>query len=346
MIDKHKVKIDRICMHYVGNKTKEESLKLSAHPLIIDNYLEDILVKYFLSSFKQNEYYNFYHDTDLKYNEAYNYVQELFNNQSDIIDQSIALAKHLYKKSSHPQIKSGEFYVVLFRNCLIKNEVVEAVGVFKSENKDTFLKISPRNEDFEIKSELGININKLDKGCVIYNTNSDKGYIVEIIDNTNKSIGNQAQYWVDDFLQVKRQEDSYFQTQKVLDLCKKFANEELPLNDKISQADFLNKSLSFMKENSNFNFDEFGKKVFQGTKVADSFHEFKEQYQTTNHIDIADEFDISNVALKKQTTSYQSVLKLDNNFHIYIHGDTTLVQNGIDENTGMKYYRFLYDEER
>jgi len=333
-------------MHYVGNKTKEESLKLSAHPLNIDNYLEDILVKYFLSSFKQNEYYNFYHDTDLKYNEAYNYVQELFTNQNDIISQSIALAKHLYKKSSHPQIKSGEFYVVLFRNCLINNEVVEAVGVFKSENKDTFLKISPRNEDFEIKSEQGININKLDKGCVIYNTNSDKGYIVEIIDNTNKSIGNQAQYWVDDFLQVKRQEDSYFQTQKVIDLCKKFANEELPLSDKISQADFLNKSLSFMKENSNFNFDEFGKKVFQGTKVADSFQEFKEQYQTTNHIDIANEFDISNVALKKQTTSYQSVLKLDNNFHIYIHGDTNLVQQGIDENTGMKYYRFLYNEER
>ena len=349
MIDTNKIKIERICMHYVGNKTKEEGLKLSTSTLNIDNHLEEVLVKYFLSSFKQNEYYNFYHDTNLKYNEVYNYVHELFNSHEDIINQSIALAKHLYKKSSHPQIKNGELYVVLFKNCLIDNEVVDAIGIFKSENKDTFLKISPKNEDFEIKSEQGININKLDKGCVVFNSNSDNGYILEIIDNTNKSIGSQAQYWVDDFLQVKRQEDSYFQTQKVLDLCRKFANEKLPLdeeNSKINQADFLNKSLSFLKENSNFKFDEFEKKVFQGTKIADDFQQFKEQYQTTNHVDIAEEFDISNVALKKQTTSYQSVLKLDNNFHIYIHGDTSLIQNGIDKNSGMKYYRFLYNEER
>lgn len=171
--------------------------------------------------------YEFYHETHIKYNETYNYIQELFDDEDRILEQSIALAKHLYKNSSHPQIKSGEFYVVLFKNCLINKEVVNAIGLFKSENKDTFLKISPKNNEFEIKSEQGININKLDKGCIVFNTEKDNGYLLSIVDNTNKSIANQAQYWIEDFLQIKRHEDSYFQTEKVLSLCKDFSNTRI-----------------------------------------------------------------------------------------------------------------------
>lgn len=349
MIDITKAEIESICMHYIGNKNREEGIKVSSHPLSIDLSLEEILVKYFLSPFKQNEFYSFYHETSLKFNEVYNYIFEIFNNNESIFEQSINLAKHLYKQSSHPQIKNGEFYVVNFRNCILNNEIVDAIGLFKSENKDTFLKISPKNEDFEIKSEEGININKLDKGCLIFNIERENGYLINVVDNTNKSIGAQAQYWIDNFLQIKRYNDSYFQTQQMLDLCKRFADEEFPLNDsvsKINQADFLTKSISFLKDNSHFNYEEFGEKVFQGTKIANSFQEYKEQYETSNQTQLLDEFDISNTAVKKQSKAYQSLIKLDNNFHIYVHGDTSLIQNGVDDDTGMKFYRFLYDEER
>ncbi|MDR0604368.1 MAG: hypothetical protein LBG80_08720 [Bacteroidales bacterium] len=36
------------------------------------------------------------------------------------------------------------------------------------------------------ESEKGININKLDKGCLIFNTERENGYIVAVVDNTNK----------------------------------------------------------------------------------------------------------------------------------------------------------------
>lgn len=349
MINLSNTKIDKICMHYIGNKSKNEGVKLSSNLLFVDAFLESILIKYFLSSFKQNELYEFYHETHIKYNETYNYIQELFDDKDRILEQSIALAKHLYKNSSHPQIKSGEFYVILFKNCLINKEVVNAIGLFKSENKDTFLKISPKNNEFEIKSEQGININKLDKGCIVFNTEKDNGYLLSIVDNTNKSIANQAQYWIEDFLQIKRHEDSYFQTEKVLSLCKDFATQELASNEDISKVDqaiFLNKTISFLHENTSFNIDEFEKKVFYGTKLSENFQEYREKYQEENKFELADGFDISNVALKKQSNIYQSVIKLDNNFHIYIHGDSDLIQNGIDKDTGMKYYRFLYNEER
>ncbi|MGL5257352.1 MAG: nucleoid-associated protein [Proteocatella sp.] len=336
-------------MHYIGNKSKNEGIKLSSNLLLIDPLLEGILIKYFLSSFKHSELYKFYHETHIKYHETYNYIDELFDDEDRILDLSISLAKHLYKNSYHPQIKSGEFYVVLFRNCLINKEIVNAIGLFKSENKDTFLKIYPRNNDFEIKSEQGININKLDKGCIVFNTKKDNGYLLSIVDNTNKSITNQAQYWVEDFLQIRRYEDSYFQTENILSLCKDFATQELAIDEDISKVDqalFLNKSISFLQENTSFNITEFEKKVFQGTKLSENFQEYKEKYQEEKKFELADEFDISNVALKKQSNTFQSVIKLDKNFHIYIHGDSGLIQQGIDKETGMKYYRFLYNEER
>lgn len=45
---------------------------------------------------------------------------------------------------------------------------------------------------------------------------------------------------------------------------------------KLDQANFLNKTISFLKENDSFNIEEFKKKVFHGTKSSDTFQEYKE----------------------------------------------------------------------
>jgi len=38
------------------------------------------------------------------------------------------------------------------------------------------------------------------------------------------------------------------------------------------------------------------------------------------------------------------VLKLDKNFHIYIHGDRNLIEQG-EEPDGRKFYKIYYEEE-
>jgi len=55
-------------------------------------------------------------------------------------------------------------------------------------------------------------------------------------------------------------------------------------------------------------------------------------------------FEISNKAVKKQARVFKSVLKLDKNFHIYIHGDKKLIERGTDE-VGRKFYKIYYEEE-
>ena len=54
-------------------------------------------------------------------------------------------------------------------------------------------------------------------------------------------------------------------------------------------------------------------------------------------------FGISDSAVKKQARSYKSVIKLDRNFHIYVHGNRNLLEQGEDEKG--KFYKVYYEEE-
>ena len=254
------------------------------------------------------------------------------------------LAAHLYEKSVYPKIKTGEFYVIYFKDCILDEHTADAIGLFKSENKETFLKIFQNTENFNIESEEGININKLDKGCLIFNIDKENGYVVAVVDNTNK--GEDAKYWIDDFLHVRPRKDEYYNTHNVLSLCKNFVTKELPQQfdvQKADQADLLNRSVLFFKEKDSFDMEEFTNEVFAQREVIDSFNKYKENYEQDRDLEIADSFTISESAVKKQARAFKSVIKLDKNFHIYVHGNRNLIEQGEDEKG--KFYKVYYQEE-
>lgn len=336
--------IENTSLHLVGNKSNEENIRFSSNLLNISTDLNRILLHYFLSSFKSNEFYNFYHDINIEMNEVYVCLANIFKNNETLHTQSINLAKHLYKKSTHPQIKGGEFYTVYFKDCILEGEIVDAIGLFKSENKDTFLKVSTLKNDFKIETVEGVNINKLDKGCLIFNKECESGYIVTIVDNTNKGI--EAQYWLDDFLSIRQRNDEYHDTQNILSLCKNFIKKELPKHFEISKADqaeLLNKSVSYFKNNENFNMKEFASEVICQPEIINTFNQYKSSFQEDYDIRIADNFTISESAVKKQVRSIKSVIKLDKNFDIYIHGNSELIEQG--EDSKGKFYKMYYTEE-
>ncbi len=345
MIRLEDAKIETLALHFVGNKNNDEPVYCSKSTMDINGEMELILVNYFSHPFtKAQEFYNFYHDSDLKYNEVYGFVSEIFDNPESLLEQSKNLAKHLYEQSVHPKIKGGEFYVVFFEDCIVEGEAVDAVGLFKSENKDTFLKVLQSEENFDIESEQGININKLDKGCLIFNKEQENGFMVSIVDNTNKGI--EAQYWIDDFLHIRQRKDEYYNTQNLLSLTKHFIKDELPQQFDISKADqvdLLNKSVKFFKENDSFDMENFTNEVISQPEVIQSFNHYKKEFQENFDVEIIDNFSISESAVKKQARILKSVIKLDKNFHIYIHGDRELIEQG-EDNKG-KFYKVYYKEE-
>ena len=334
-----------LSLHNVGNRLLDEEYKLSAKNIDIKTELKELMVFYFISPFRSNEYFNLYHDSDLSLNEVFVYVSKIFNNSENLFEQSVNLAKHLYEQSVHPKIKGGEFYTVYFKDCIVDGVTTDAVGLFKSENKDTFLKVFPSGDGFEIESENGVNINKLDKGCLIFNVEKEKGYLVAVVDNTNK--GAEAQYWIDNFLHIQPRKDEYYHTQHLLSLCKNFVTKELPQQFEVSKADqvdLLNKSVQFFKENESFNMASFASEVISQPAMIDSFNEYRTDFQREREIAISDNFTISESAVKKQVRSIKSIIKLDKNFHIYVHGHRDLIEQGVDEN-GRKFYKIYYNEE-
>lgn len=337
--------ISGITIHFVGNKNNEEHLLLSEQNTDIDKNLKEVLISYFISAFKSNEYYNLHHDSDINLNEVYVYVSKIFDDPSSLYEQSVNLAKHLYNCSTHPKIKGGELYTVYFKESTFEGNTVDAVGFFKSESRDTFLKVINGEKNIGIESDSGININKLDKGCIIFNTGRENGYVVTVVDNSGK--GSEAAYWIDDFLHLLHRHDDYHQTQNALNMCKAFITMQLPQEfevTKADQADFLNKSLKFFKEKESFEMDEFTNEVIQQPEVIEKFKNFRSDYQEQNDTLISDGFAISGTAVKKQSRVFKSVLKLDRNFHIYIHGDRELIEQGTDPD-GRKFYKIYYNEE-
>ena len=106
----------------------------------------------------------------------------------------------------------------------------------------------------------------------------------------------------------------------------------------------MHKSIDYFKTNESFEIEQFQKEVFQSDEMIDSFRRFGARYVENTDYDIAASFGISPDAVKKQSRIYKSVLKLDRNFHIYIHGRTDLIEKGTDSD-GRKYYKIYYQEE-
>ncbi len=345
MVDFSNTKLHKLIVHKVGNKSREEGNVLSNSILKLQGeMLNDLMLQFFLTPFKNDNFFKFHHETDLKLNETHFFVSEVFNDEQLFVEQSQNIAKHLYEKSTHPQIKNGEFYTIILKDCLIEDELVDAIGLFKTENKDTYIKVKEKDDNFEIDYEKGININKLDKACIIFNTEKNNGYIVSMIDNINK--GGEAQYWKDDFLKIKPREDNYYFTQNYMNMCKDFVDKGLEELEKTEQIDIKNSTMDYFVKKDTFDIEEFKEEVIKDEDTKQVFNEFVQNYETEHDIQIQNEFDISKNAVKSVKRKFKSVIKLDKNFHIYVHGNQDLIEKGYDEQKNKNFYKLFFENEK
>ena len=342
MIDSSQGTIQEVSVHIVGNAGNQEGIQFSKRPLALQHeQLHRLLLKYFLSSFNSPEYYAFTSSTDdVSLNAVHQFVQRIFEAPETFHEQSIDIAKHLYAVSQHPNIKAGDLYVAHLSDLFIDDKVVQAIGIFKCENKETFLKL----EEFALHADEGINLSKLDKGCLIFD-DEQEGYKILVVDNANKS---EAQFWKQDFLNIKPLSDAFHHTQNFMSLTKQYVSNQLEEEFSVSKADqidLLNRSMEFFKSREQFNKAEFETQVLGDVDVIESFRKFGNHFQSTHELDVTDDFEISAHAVQRQARVFKSVLKLDKNFHIYIHGNRQLIEKGFDEHTGKHFYKIYFDEE-
>lgn len=341
------VQIEKAIVHQIGNPSKGERIQLSENELTLnDELVRQMLAKYFLQHFNEHEQYRFTHHSSLGLNEVYTYARHIFQQGETFVLESKHIAQLLYQVSTHTRIKEGELYVVKLKGIVLNGEETEALALVKSEQKDHYLKLLKHGKSLEVVAEQGIHMQKPDKACLIFKKEEADGYRVCIIDNTNKQ--QDAQYWVNDFLQVAPVADNYHFTSEVLSMCRQFVTQELPAHFDITkgqQIDLMHKSLDYFKEKEQFNLSAFTNEIMPHQEMAAQFAEFTDQYAKSRNVAFDDEFDIHLSAVKKQSKVFKSVLKLDKNFHVYIHGRRDLIERGFDEATGKHFYKIYFEEE-
>jgi len=335
---------ESVIRNLILHKVTSEESKSIINTNLFDTSNEDeevFLKKVFLKPFiSHSQTFEFSHEIDLDYNVLFNLSRSVYDG-NDFVEQSGNIAQHLITSSKHHNIKDGDLFIVKFDEIKINNMYYEGLGIYKFEDKDSFIETSISNKKIIFSFRKGIGNKKPDKACLILFTKEP--YTILIIDNNT----NETDYWQNDFINHKPKNDNVNSTNNFLTLTKNYISQQITTEFEVSKADqidLLNRSVDYFKTHENFDKLEFENEVFQDSGIIDSFRSFDNNYRQENEIDLSDNFEISPQAVKKQARVFKSVLKLDKNFHIYIHGNKDLIEQGVDKD-GRKYYKIYYEEE-
>lgn len=285
--------------------------------------------------------YEFKHEVGIGYNVLFNLSKNLFEEKEDFVSISKDILRHLIASSTHPNIKSGDLFIAKFDGIKIDNRELEGIGIYKYEDKESFIETTITEDQVAYKVRKGISGKKPDKACLILFT--EEPYTILIIDNNS----GETTYWQDDFINHRLKNDQLNNTHHFMNIAKDFIANQITSEfevTKTDQIDLLNRSVDYFKKKEIFDKQEFETEVFSDPNVIDAFKVFDQSYRQEREIEVHDKFEIAQHTVKKQSKIFKSVLKLDKNFHIYIHGNRDLIEQGTDEK-GRKFYKIFYEEE-
>lgn len=350
MINLYSTQIESLSVHKIGNKNKNESIFLSQSPYTLNDELTALLKEYFFKPFREKEenYFQFVNEVDVEFNPLYKIVTEIFEQPSSVHEKSKQIASLLYEQSQHPHIKSGELYVTFLDNVTIDNEKVDAIGIFKSELKHDFLQFDEKESTIDLLIQQGVNLNKLDKGCLIFNHKKEEGYKILSVDSNRYD----TKYWLEHFLGVDAFADENFYTKKYMKFCQDFAKEVvLPAEDKKEEVMFMNRAVNHFAKNDTFEESAFLNDVIDNPDLIPEFKHYKEEKAPKYHIEDLTTFPIANNAVTAARKKMKNVINLDTNVQIkmdFINPESAekFVEKGWDEEKQMYYYLVYFNKEQ
>ncbi|MBC7000690.1 nucleoid-associated protein [Cytophaga sp. FL35] len=349
MINLYPTQIESISLHRVGNKNKSEGIFLSAEPFALNDETTGLLKEYFFKPFREKEenYFRFTNEVDVEFNELWKVASNIFGDPDSTHENSKRIASHLFEQSNHPHIKSGEVYVAYLSGLMLDTEKVDAIGIFKSELKHDFLQFEEKGSNLDIVIQQGININKLDKGCLIFNTNKEEGFKILSVDSNRYD----TKYWLENFLDVEALADENFYTKNYLKFCQNFAKDVvLPAEDKQQEVLFMNRAVNHFAKNDSFEESNFLNEVMENPEFIPEFKHYKTEKGPKYSIEDVSNFDIANKAVSDARKKIKNVINLDTNIQIkmdFINPESAqkFVEKGWDEERQMYYYLVYFNKE-
>jgi len=349
MLDFDSCAIEKVVVHHVGNKHNLEGVKVSDQLCEVGENLNHMFRTYFFNAFKNvNTFYHFVSENGMDRHVLNNSAFKIFGG-GNFIDCSKDILDHLYEQSDHPHVRSGDLFIAKFNNVIADDEVVEAIGIFKAERKERFISVDEEiNEEvLQVGIQQGLNIHKLDKGVIIFDTNKEDGYKLVTIDSNNYD----AVYWMDDFLSIDVFEDKHFYTKNAINLIKGFAEDVIkPNNDTKEQVNMLNQSVNYLKEEDSFDLDRFADQVIKEPAYVDEFKNYAKVLEQERGLKVNEVFEIAPIAVKQAKKEFKSVISLDTNMQIKLdfrnpESSQQFLERGFDQEKEMYFYKVYFNRE-
>lgn len=339
--------IIKLIIHGVGNKLKEDELVLSRQCTVLSGEsLYKLLGKYFFQRFKDNGLYNFGHESNLDFNEIYQYAKSIFYDLNSFENISCNIAKHLYEVSTHPNIKAGELCVAYIKGGLLNGVEYDAIGIFKSETKEAFLKINNNMDWYSVDWERGIDTNKLDKGCIIFNHQMDMGFNVLLIDSGSSV---ETKYWIEDFLSIERNSNEFQKTKILVDACKGFIRKNYS-GTNTNKVIMLDNVIGYINSNPSLDLDSFTSNVAEQAQCSNALRDYIISYAEKKDCTDIDSFPIDQSAVKSIKKTIKNLITLDTDIEIKIKPsskkDKQYLERGYDDDKKMYFYKIYFNEEK
>ncbi|AMC10830.1 hypothetical protein Lupro_06055 [Lutibacter profundi] len=349
MIKRNRAAISKFIIHKVGNKFNSATNIFSENTITFDEESYELMKPFLLKPFGNvTESFRFNHHANIELNELNNYSSQIFEDETAFIDVSKHIVNHLFEQSNSAQIKIGDVIIALFEDIEYKEVLTQAIGIFKIENKINFFQTFMEKGSLDVFVQKGISTKKLDKGCLIINSSDTEGKVVLSVDTNNYD----AQYWLNNFLNVKYADDNNQHTQNYIEMCKDFSEEIIKEDFGVyEKSKFLAKTVDFFKENELVNINSFKEEVFnENEEFIPLFDDYKKQFETVNNVLVRNQFAVSDIVLKKQKQKIKTEIKLDTNIQIKLDIDAPdaaneYLEKGYDEEKKMKFYKVYFNEE-
>jgi hypothetical protein len=348
MISRKNASISKFIIHKVGNKFNDTKNAFSEKLVDFDEASYDLMLPFLLRPFGSVvQSYRFNHHANISLNEINSYSAQIFNDDDAFIEVSKHIVTHLYEQSTSANIKTGDVLIVMFEGIEFREITTNAIGVFKIENKVEFFQTYLENKSYDVLVQKGISSKKVDKGCLILNQSDTEGPIILSVDNNSYD----AQYWINQFLNIKYADDANNHTKQYIELCKEFSTEILKITyGAQEQNTFLAKTIDFFKENEVVNIERFKDEIFEEDKHKLLFDNYKKTFEEEQNIVLRNQFDVAESVVTKEKKKFKTDIKLDTNIQIKLDIDapeasSEYLERGYDDEKKMHYYKVFFNVE-
>jgi hypothetical protein len=337
----------RLVLAKVGHAQRGEPLQVSRAVHEVPEDDQEKLTAIFLKPFKNLIAHRFTHHASLDQHEMNTCAKSMFAEPEAFLKRGTEIAQRLYAKSNHPNIKSGDLCIAHIKEIHIEGELVQGICILKSESVIPFLTITAKNGDLEITTIEGIHPEKIDKGCLIIDHCSTKGYYVLTFDRS----GAEARFWSRDFLGVEAVPDAAFLTNAYAKMAVSFLEETRPPDEESppwETAQAARDALDYFEDRERFDLQDFEQAVLRKPERIEAFQEHRARAEQEQGQPLETSFEISKKDVTKAKKRISAVLKLDTGVEIHVKPGTAednadpMLERGYDEKKGMKYIKVYY----